>query len=96
MKRSNERIPQTPQSADRWEIPVIATERIDITSLDRIAEDVEFSAIVDAPILVSHTYAILLERERIFSQSSQICRKIMNARDEWNDRLSSSSSCLNS
>jgi hypothetical protein len=45
-------MPQPPETADTWEIHVIQIERMDISSLDRIAEEVDFSDIVNGEILV--------------------------------------------
>ncbi len=63
-------MPQPPQPTDSWKIKFIPTERIDISSLDGMVQDVDFSDIVNAEILVIQTFALLLEREKIFFQLS--------------------------
>jgi hypothetical protein len=59
-------MPQPPQPADTWKIKVIQKEKFDISSLDPTTQDVNFSDIVNTEILVILTFALLLEREKIF------------------------------
>ncbi len=59
-------MPQSSQPADTWEIKVIQKEKFDISSLNPTAQDVNFSDIVNAEILVILTFALLFEREKIF------------------------------
>ncbi len=56
-------MPEPPQPAGTWEINVIPTERIDISSLDRIAEAVNFSDIVNGEILVIQSLLFYLREK---------------------------------
>jgi hypothetical protein len=61
-----------PLSEDTWEIRVIQAERMDLSSLHQIAQDVNFSDIVNAAILVIQIYAFFYLREKeYFFQFSQ-------------------------
>jgi len=70
-------------------------KKFDISSLDDTAQGVNFSDIVNAEILVIQTFALLLERQKIFFQFPQMSRKIANSAEERNDLLFSRSSFLN-